>query len=324
MAEKTNLENTDNFERNEENALTEIDAAETSDDATDEATDETEQIREQIEETRNRLGDTIDAIQEKLSLANISEQVTEQVTEQVSNIYETAKDSVYEATIVKAGKFMSKFNRELQKSDIINKVSENPLPVLLITVGAGLLFFKGKKKKSFRYQNQHPANSNVNRRSGNQSSVLGDARETLTGAASSAYETAGSAASSAYETAGNAASSAYETAGNAANSAYQSVSGAASGTVRKIGDLGGQARDSYDYYIEENPLAVGAVAFAVGAVLGLSIPSTQYENQFAGQAREQLISKVKDTVGETVDKVKNIAEQAKNTVGEEAKNQGLV
>ena len=302
MAEKTGLEIANDDARNDENNLTE-----TSEETTNDATDETEEIREQIEETRNRLGDTIDAIQEKLSFSNISEQVTEQVTEQVSNIYETAKESVYDATIGQAGKFMSKFNRELQRSDIINKIGENPLPLFLITVGAGLLFFNGKKKKNHNngYRNERSANRNLdraNRQSANKSSFIGGAKETLTGAASSAYETAG----------------------NAANTAYESVSNAASGTMQKFSDFGGQARDKYDHYIEENPLAIGAVAFAVGAVVGLAIPSTEYENEIADEARENLISKVKDSVNETVDKVKNIAGEAKNAVAEEAKNQGLV
>lgn len=301
MAEKTGLEIAKETQRDDENNLTE-----TGDEAVNDATDETGQIREQIEETRNRLGDTIDAIQEKLSFSNISEQVTEQVTEQVSNIYETAKESVYEATIVKAGKFMSKFNRELQRSDIINKIGENPLPLFLITVGTGLLFFNGKKKNNHnnRYRHNRSANRNVDRadRESANKSFIGGAKETLTGAASSAYETAG----------------------NAANTAYESVTGAASGTMKKFNDLGGQARDKYDHYIEENPLAIGAVAFAVGAVVGLAIPATEYENEIAGEARENLISKVKDSVNETVDKVKNIAGEAKNVIGEEAKNQGLV
>jgi hypothetical protein len=41
---------------------------------------EAEQLREQIEETRRGMGETIDAIQEKLSFSNISEQVQAQVS----------------------------------------------------------------------------------------------------------------------------------------------------------------------------------------------------------------------------------------------------
>src|SRR5438067_937830 len=55
---------------------------------TGEHPDETEHLRSQIEETRKEMGETIDALQEKLSFSNVSEQVSETV----SNAIETAKD----------------------------------------------------------------------------------------------------------------------------------------------------------------------------------------------------------------------------------------
>ena len=58
---------------------------------TDEATPETEQIRGQIEETRRGMGETIDAIQEKLSFSNISEQVKDQVSEQIGSAVHSVK-----------------------------------------------------------------------------------------------------------------------------------------------------------------------------------------------------------------------------------------
>src|SRR5690349_2004050 len=61
--------------------------------STDENTEETEKIREQIVETRQQMGETIDAIQEKLSFSNISEQVKEQVSEQINNVVDTAKEA---------------------------------------------------------------------------------------------------------------------------------------------------------------------------------------------------------------------------------------
>src|SRR5215213_10520733 len=63
----------------------------------EEAPEETEHLRAQIEETRSQMGETIDAIQERLSFQNISEQVKEQVSEQISSAYEAAKDTVYDA-----------------------------------------------------------------------------------------------------------------------------------------------------------------------------------------------------------------------------------
>ncbi|HEX8636892.1 MAG TPA: DUF3618 domain-containing protein, partial [Pyrinomonadaceae bacterium] len=102
------------------------------DDATSDATDETDQIREQIEETRSSMSETIDAIQEKLSISNISEQVKEQVSEQITSAFETAKDSVYSATIGKVGEFMKTAGRELSKTEAGRVAKDNPVPLLLI------------------------------------------------------------------------------------------------------------------------------------------------------------------------------------------------
>jgi len=286
---------------------------------TDENTDETEQIREQIEDTRAKMSETIDAIQEKLSISNISEQVTEQVTEQVSNLYQTAKETVYDATIKRAGKFMSEVNRELKRSDFIKQVGDKPLPLFFIALGAGLLLFGNKKngRGSQRYRgNAGSFKGKGGRETGNRGSMLKSATDTLTGAASSTYQAVG-----------DTANSAYESVGNAANSVYGSVSDLANGTIDKAGELGGQIQEKYEYYLEENPLAIGAVALAVGAAIGFSIPSTAYENELVGEVRENLMSKVGEQLSGTIDKVKNIAGEAKNVIAEsvteEVKNQGL-
>lgn len=285
----------------------------------DETTDETEQIREQIEDTRAKMSETIEAIQERLSISNISEQVTEQVTEQVSNLYQTAKETVYDATIKRAGKFMNEVNNELKKSDFIKQVGNKPLPLFFIALGAGLLLFGSKKNGRGSYRsggNGRSFKGNNGRKNGNKGSMLSSAGETLSGAASSTYQAVG-----------NTANSAYESVGNAASSVYGSVSDLAGGTIDKAGELVGQIQEKYEYYLEENPLVVGAVALAVGAAVGLSIPSTRYEDELVGEVRENLMSKVSDKLSGTIDKVKNIAGEAKNavteSVTEEVRNQGL-
>ena len=81
----------------------------------EDAPEETEQLRAQIEETRSQMGETIDAIQEKLSFQNISDQVKESVSEHISSAFETAKDTVYDATIRKAGDFMQSMNKSINQ-----------------------------------------------------------------------------------------------------------------------------------------------------------------------------------------------------------------
>ena len=45
--------------------------------------------------------------------------------------------------------------------------------------------------------------------------------------------------------------------------------------------------------IQDNPLAVGATALAVGAAVGLIIPTSEKENELFGEARDQLVENAK-------------------------------
>src|SRR5688572_21610204 len=101
--------------------------------------DRTEEIRTKIEETRADMGETIDAIQERLSFANISEQVSEHV----SNALETAKETVYDATIGKVVHLMKNTGNGISHSQVLRTVKDNPLPFILIGAGAGLLAYQG-------------------------------------------------------------------------------------------------------------------------------------------------------------------------------------
>ena len=315
-------------------------------DATEDETAETEQIREQIEETRRGMSETIDAIQEKLSLQNISDQVKETVSEQVNNALSTAKDTVYGATIGKAenivgqaGRFMKKVGREIQRSEVGRVAANNPFPLLLIGLGVGLLayqgFGSGSRRRSYRYQSgydrdyandygyDYEGTENFDRRENSSRSLLGSAQSKIGGAASGAYESVSGAASTAVDSVTGAANTAYEGVTDYANRAYSGVTDYASRAKEKAGELGTQAREQYDHYLEENPLAVGAVALAVGAAVGLSLPSTRYEGQLMGEYRQNLLDKAQNAAGDLVDRVKEVASEAKETIKDEARAQGL-
>jgi hypothetical protein len=295
---------------------------------TDEEVDETvetEQIRDQIEETRREMGETIDAIQEKLSLQNISDQVKDTVSEQINNAFETVKVNVYDATIGKAGKLMKNVGRELSKSDVGRIAADNPFPLLLIGLGVGLLAYQGfggKRRRSYGYRSEYDRNYRVGSEGANRS-LIGSAQGKIGDAASGAYESVSGAASTAVDSVSGAANSALEGVSGAASTAYSGVTDYSKRAYEKVGDLGSQAREQYDYYLEENPLAVGAVALAVGAAVGLSLPSTRYEGQLMGEYRQNLLDKAQNAAGDLVERVKEVASEAKETIKDEAQAQGL-
>src|SRR5512138_2459836 len=59
----------------------------------------------------------------------------------------------------------------------------------------------------------------------------------------------------------------------------------------KAGLRARQAQDRLYTMLEEQPLVLGALAVAVGAMIGTLIPSTQYENRVLGQARDRALTK---------------------------------
>ncbi len=280
----------------------------------EEIAEEPEQIRQQIEGTRKEMGETIDAIQERLSFQNISEQVSEQV----NNVIETAKETVYDATIGKVENFMKSAGKELKtagmelsKTEVYKTVKTNPVPFALIGLGAGLLLMDTfGRKKSYGYRRNYDYDYDSQQSIENKPSMLNSAGEKVTDAAGATYENVSHVAQKAYGGVTSAANSVYNTVDESAHLVYE-----------KAGELGTQAKETYEHYIEENPLAVGAVALAIGAAVGFSIPSTRYEGELMGEARQNLLQKAQDTAGTLVDKAKEVAGEATRTIQEEVKAQ---
>jgi len=260
----------------------------------DETPAETEQIREQIEETRSQMGETIDAIQDKLSFANISEQVSEHV----NNAVETAKDAVYEATVNKVTSIMKNISDGLSSNTVVRTVRTNPFPFILIGAGAGLLAYQA-----------YSGGSNSNRRGNGR---LSSGKKSLASATAPTPEGDGvtdkitDVAGSAYERVSGAVGSAYTGAGDAVGAVYD-----------KAGRLTSAARGQYETYLEDNPLVLGAVALAVGAAVGMAIPATQYEGEMLGETRQRLLDKAGSTATGLIDRVSETVSRAGDMISEQ-------
>lgn len=55
-----------------------------------------------------------------------------------------------------------------------------------------------------------------------------------------------------------------------------------------------QMQDRVYTMMDDQPLVLGALAVAVGAIIGTAIPSTQYENRVLGRARDRTLSKAQE------------------------------
>src|SRR5215207_10003837 len=93
---------------------------------------ELRQIKEEISETRNQMGETIDELQERLSIPALTAQIKDEVSEQVASAVETTKEILYDTTIRKVSNVMNKLSG-------LTTTAGGVLPMLLIGTGTGLI-----------------------------------------------------------------------------------------------------------------------------------------------------------------------------------------
>jgi gas vesicle protein len=261
------------------------------------------------------MSETIDAIQEKLSFSNISEQVKDEVSEHINSAIQTAKDSVYDATLGKVGNVMNYVNKgmnEVADTTVMKTVGKNPLAIGLIGLGLGLLYMNRSEKRSQYRYNPNKTDYDFDREGGYQRREFSakDNQSTFATAQSKVSDTVGSVSG----TVSDAAGAVSDTVSDVAGKAYEQVGNLGS----QVKDVAGSAQDQYEYYMDENPLAVGAVALALGAAVGMSIPSTRFEGELMGETRDNLVNKAQATARDTIDKVQQVAGTVTETVKQAA------
>ncbi len=281
---------------------------------------EATQIRSGIEETRSHLSATIDALQDKLDPTRIAEQVKEQIREKASEAYDAAKDAVKQATIGKAGKIVSNVSEAVtdmagragtavsdSSSSVVQYIRDNPVPFALLSIGVGML--------AMNKRGAQPSSSPT---------PTGNVTSGIAGSVQSAASTVADTARTATERTTNAVSSAVGSVKDAASSATDMAR-------QQFHNANDQARqgaravsDRYNKTMQDSPLTVGIAAFAAGALVGMTIPTTQIESQYMGPARDHLIDQAKSVAQETVGKVGRITEEASHTLKDAAQKEGLV
>ena len=146
-----------------------------------------------------------------------------------------------------------------------------------------------------------------------------DAKDAVSGAADSAKDAVSHAAHSARDAVSGAAHSVRD----AASAARDKVGSAASSARYQAKRKTRQARTGFWQQMEANPIALGAATLALGVIAGLSIPSTRKEDELLGETRDRLVEDVKERGQEVLEKGKQVAYVAVDTVKQAAQDEGL-
>jgi hypothetical protein len=308
----------------------------------DERAQATGEIRAGIEQTRAEMGETIDAIQDRLRPDHVKEQVKEQIKEQ----FQEAKHVVREATIGKVEDMVHATGETINEAryTIMDTIRENPIPAALVGIGLGWMYVNRRRTPSYssrRYYNQYGQRGNqgyyASQGAYADSGRYGQSQRGIGGAvgdvASKAQERVGDITDRAQAAVGNVVDQAQETAGNIAYQAQETAGNIVDQAQETASNIAYQARhqaqrveDRFQYQLRENPLAVGVLALALGTAIGLAVPETRAEHEFMGEARDKLVDKAQEVARTTMDKVQRVAgdvmEEAQTAVQDRMQDNG--
>jgi gas vesicle protein len=237
------------------------------------------EIRQEIAQTREDMGETIEAIQDRLKpstiVANATETVKNATTEKVKQMANTAGEAA----------------DRVMNNTFMDTIRDNPWPVAMIGFGAAWLWMKGRSSsETYRTGRYGYGNYPDQGESGGRYDW-----KTRTSVSGEDYE---------YMEGTNFGESSRDT-GAAASEYADTIRSTARRTTRR-------AQNSFDRVLRENPLALGAAATIVGAAIGMTMPSTDVENEWMGETRDSVVDRAREMASEAAEKVQSTAEQVKD------------
>ena len=83
-----------------------------------------------------------------------------------------------------------------------------------------------------------------------------------------------------------------------------------------------RARGGLDYLVHEQPLVLGAIGLAIGAMLGAAAPRTRQEEELMGDASRGLAERAKELGQQQLEKAEQTAKQVAETATQGTQRQG--
>jgi ElaB/YqjD/DUF883 family membrane-anchored ribosome-binding protein len=246
-----------------------------------------EVLAQDIEQTRDEMTGTVEAIGDRLDPANLINDAKQtvrdatvgKVEQMANNVAETASEFVGDA----------RYTAQDAGTGLLETVKRNPIPAAMAGIGIGWLLMNRGSGRGDRRSTYEQA-----RWTGRDEWDRYD-RRSQPGIA----DRAGGAVEQVGQQAGQLAGTVGSKVGGVADQARS--------TVGQVPDqVGVVARDvqwNAQRIVEDNPLAVGAIALAVGAAIGMALPETQTEQRVLGPAAEKAISTAEEAAGEAVNQL---------------------
>lgn len=285
--------------------------------AGDEETPEIVETRVRIEQTRLELGETIDAITERLAPQHLAQQAKDAVHEAVQERVDAAKGTIRDATIGKVEGAVSAVTEKVTGAassagdmasapmqaasgtgqSMLDTVKQHPVPAALTVIGATWLYLSSRSGGGGRQGGTYSPGYSYGGQTAQPEATNGG-----TGGI------------------GRALSVVPDTAGQMATKAGDSV-----GQVgTKVQNTAQQASGSVQRLLQENPLAVGVAVAGLGMLAGLAVPETEQEDRLMGPAHDAVMQKATQAAMDTAQKVQSVAQEAVGAAKQAAQDQDLL
>lgn len=269
------------------------------------SSNETAEIKSEIERTRAEMSNTIGEIQERLSPDHLIQQAKDTVSDAATG---KVRDIMHSAS--ETAQMVAEETQYAGRS-VASYVRSHPVQMALLAGGITWWMLRNADR-SYEWEGASEGWDSDRQMYGEGQESL---RERVGEYASSAKDTVTDYASSARQTVGEYADTARDSARRAQQRAYDAATAA-----RHAASRGWQRTStSVDDWVHEYPFAAGAIAIAMGAAIGLSVPGTDFEDRAMGTTRDEAWARAGRAAREikenVTQKVQDVAESVADVSG---------
>jgi hypothetical protein len=297
----------------------------------------TREIRAEIEQTRGEMSETVNAIQDRLRPSNIASNAAEGVKSTAAHAAESVRNLAGDKAQAVAGKA-----RNMADSEPVQYARANPIPTAMIGIGIAGITWMALGGREARSQQRHRRGGSP--RDWRRLAPYDEGARSYRGGTGYAGQSGSGFGDAGFGEAGYPGQSGFETAAAytpeliaGSRDAY-SAEGRMFGRSEDEGRRGGMGRSAQDLRRRaqqttrqaqrtlqstwrRNPLMMGACSAVLGFMVGMAVPETEAENEYMGEARDNAIEGVQQSVRDTVQKVQNAASSAVGLVSGEQNQQ---
>lgn len=251
-----------------------------------------EDIERDAEATRADLDRTVEALKEKMTPSSIA-----------SEVMGSIRNGPVGA-------------RAIQLRD---QAKDNSVPLALMGAGLAWLMINRGRSPHYETRSYRPARAYGSEYEADYDTDSGYLADDDSGRANGIRRKVSGAADKARE----AVSSAKDSLSSTASTAKDRARTVADGARRRAVDYGHRAEETFMDTLEREPLIIGALGVAVGAAVGLALPSTPIEDRYVGPLRDRALDEGKAKAREGFEQAKGVATAAAQTLKDEADRQGV-